>query len=119
MSDAPVVYSEGQALSGSGLLAVRGSEVDVGNDQLRFEHHLVVIRIRLSGLKLLDKICHIVRQPQEVLFVGVVTHLTGHFQLVLLIVDRAVSLDRQQVGVGDSIEEYHPPVDLKVVGILR
>lgn len=91
-------------------------EIDIGDDGLRLEDDTVPVDISLCTVpELLDEVRDVVGQTEKVLLIGVWPGLAGDLQLVDLILDGAASLDREQVGIRDAVEEYDTAVDLELL----
>ena len=102
------------------LVPGRSPEVNVGDDDLGLEGDLVVVDTHADRLELLDEVGHVVAEAQEVLLqITIFVDLAGHLELVALILDGTLPFDREQVGVGDAVEEDNATIDFEVVGRLR
>lgn len=75
--------------------------------------------INTDPLELFGKVCDVVGQSKEVLNIFIRTHLARHFELRSLIVDRALAFDREQVLVGDAVDENDLTINFEIVGCGR
>ena len=90
----------------------------VRQDSRWLEVDHVVAHTHGQGVELLDEVGHVVRNAQEVLFVGAFPGFTGDGDAAdaVAVAFAALAFDAQDVVAGDTVVEDDAAVDLEVVG---
>lgn len=84
----------------------RSLQVNVRQNRLRLERHLIVISVHLRSLHLLHKIGDVIRDAKKMLLVLAITRLARHLKLIVLVVllNRTQALTLPQLPLRDSCE---------------
>src|SRR5574343_1165322 len=99
------------------LVSHAALEADVWQNGLRFEEHSVVVRVDRHCVHLFDEKSYVVRQAKKVLLEGCRTCLARHGNRARLVVvaERAQTLDGQHVIAGDAVVKHNAPRHLEIV----
>ena len=91
--------------------------VDVRNDDRRLEYHPIEVVAGFLRFHLLDEVRHVVRESEEMLFVGVGAGLTGDRELAgrVAVPERAAPLNLEHIVSRDAVVEDYAPAHLELV----
>lgn len=87
------------------VVADRCPYLNIWGDNIWLEYYFVMVCVHFCGPHLFYKVRDIVRKAKKMFLVSSWVCFTCHFKLFVFILDWTKSLDRQQVGVCNTVEK--------------